>query len=157
LGNSASGSSATSTGESNSYDPGTLSGTDTYYLRARSLDNAGNYSDWWTVMSYEYDETAPSVVSSLQSTSHSLSTWTNDATIDIDWVSATDANGVSGHYYLLDTATNTAINGDETFLAAPTVAFSNYSLAEGNAHYVHVAGIDVANNIGSTIHLGPFI
>jgi len=50
-------------------------------------------------MSYEYDETAPSVVSSLQSTSHSLSTWTNDATIDIDWVSATDANGVSGHYY----------------------------------------------------------
>jgi len=46
------------------YDPPALS-TNTYYLRVRAIDRAGNISDWASLFTFRLDITAPSVPANL--------------------------------------------------------------------------------------------
>lgn len=41
------------------YTPAPLSGSNVYYLRAQTQDNAGNVSSWATIMYYQYDQDDP--------------------------------------------------------------------------------------------------
>ncbi|MEO8198236.1 MAG: hypothetical protein ABI689_16075, partial [Thermoanaerobaculia bacterium] len=101
---------------------------------------------------YVVDTAGPSglVVSS---TSHSVSTWSNDNTVDFGWSGATDPAGVAGY----------AVAYDQTGTTEPTCAttqvastFIGSSSPDGGDWWIHVRAIDGAGNCGATMHLGPF-
>ncbi|MFA5858223.1 MAG: FlgD immunoglobulin-like domain containing protein [Elusimicrobiota bacterium] len=90
----------------------------TYYLRVRTLDNNGNWSDAATLFTYKYDKTAPvnpaSVLAWTNDTKtkelfSSTGSWQNiDAGPYFEWTGATDAIGISGYsiYWGNDNATS---------------------------------------------------
>ena len=100
------------------------------------------------------DTTAPSTVPGLVS-SHAVSTWSTDSTIDVSWTAATDTggSGVAGYSYLFDTSATTT--PDTTSDGAGTTATSG-AQSDGNSIYFHVRAVDSVSNWGTAIHLGPF-
>ena len=82
------------TPSSASYDPSAIT-TGTYYLRVRSLDAAGNASDWVTLFVLKYDGTAPGVPGSLQTADPGT-----DSTPTFTWSGSSDADSGFAAYEL---------------------------------------------------------
>ncbi len=102
------------------------------------------------------DVTPPTAPTSLSSSSHTVSVWSNDNTVAINWSGATDAtSGVSGYSVLFDHAASTLPDMTiETFATSYTSAV----LADDNDWYAHVRTRDAAGNWSTTArHLGPFL
>ncbi len=127
----------------------------TVHLAARDkADNRGPGSeDSVAIVVDNTDPIDPTPVS----TSHTVSTWSNDDTIDVTWSGASDnLSGVDGFY--------TEWNTDPTTMTGPVVkeyeesdsSETSPSLADGTAHYFHIATVDNAGNWTATEHLGPF-
>jgi hypothetical protein len=127
-------------------------GTKIVYCEVR--DNAGNpiqASD-----DIILDITAPSVVSNLASTSHSINSWSSNNTVTVTWNDASDnLSGLDGYSRLWDTSSDTDPDqikniepGEQTFVSA--------ALPDGYNHYFHIRSVDNAGNWQSTVHLGPF-
>ena len=101
------------------------------------------------------DTTPPTAPTSLTSSDHSVSTWSNDDTISINWSGATDAtSGVFGYSVLFDQNPTTL---PPPVINAGGTAFNSAALADGNNWYAHVRTRDVAGNWSTTArHAGPF-
>ena len=105
---------------------------------------------------FTFDNTPPTDPTSVQSASHTISTWSGDNTIDVTWTDTTDAgSGLDGYSILWDTNAATipdAVKDIEEGVQTTT----STALADGNSHYFHIRSVDNAGNWQSTVHLGPF-
>ncbi|OHA67702.1 MAG: hypothetical protein A3C82_00365 [Candidatus Wildermuthbacteria bacterium RIFCSPHIGHO2_02_FULL_47_12] len=139
-----------------SHTVGAGNGTATVALSV-GTDVAGNVitADPTSGATFTVDNTAPTTVSGLASSSHTASTWSADTTIDVSWTAATDTggSGVAGYSYLFDTSATTT--PDTTSDGAGTSTTSG-AQSDGNSMYFHVRAADNAENWGSASHLGPF-
>lgn len=74
-----------------SYDPSAVSGT--YYLRVRTFDNAGNYSDASTIFTFKYDGDSPEISST--NPTEGLTSVAIDQSISITFNEAMDTSSVT--------------------------------------------------------------
>jgi hypothetical protein len=103
------------------------------------------------------DTTAPTDPTSLTSTSHSTSTWSNDSTVDVEFSGATDNVGVAGYSIEWSTSATTLPNTSvEVVQGNDPHSATSPALANGNSHYFHLRTCDATGNCTSTLHLGPF-
>jgi len=139
------------------YNPTGLS-EGTYKWKLYSRDNAGNLSSYTAETTLYIDATPPIDPATVESTSHTTSTWASDPTIDVRWLGASDAiTGVAGYSYswganpagVPDTTQDLAHTADPHTIESPT-------LSDGNSHWLHIRTVDLAGNWTSTEHLGPF-
>ena len=119
----------------------------------RIADVAGNANNaQYTV---QIDITPPNAPTSLSSTDHTVSTWSNDNTINVSWSGASDAtSGVSGYSVLFDQLSTTLPNATiETY----GDSFTSGVLADATNWYAHVRTRDAAGNWSATArHSGPY-
>lgn len=119
---------------------------------------AGNQENALAV--FRRDLLPPDNPTSLISTSHTTSVWSNDPTIDVQWAGATDdvgGAGLDGYSFLFDLAS--ATDPDETvdeLHGTDPHTTTSVALADGNSHWFHLRTCDDANNCATTAHLGPF-
>jgi len=124
-------------------------------LDVRAVDKMGNVGSYVTARFY-YDSTAPSNPTTVTSSSHSLSTWSTDRTVDVCWSGASDGcgSGISGYSWQWSTSATTV--PDQTQDGTATCATSS-SLTDGSSWYFHVRSRD---NLGQWAtgakHYGPF-
>ncbi|MCP3957496.1 MAG: DUF11 domain-containing protein [bacterium] len=109
------------------------------------------------VRSFIVDQTDP-VDPSAASTTHLPGTWSNQATVAVEWSGASDAGGgVWGYSYLFDNIPTTLPDAviDLGHGSDPHGASSG-PLADGADHFFHLRTCDGAANCTQTVHLGPF-
>ena len=99
----------------NAYSPAAITVSSSYYLRARSLDNAGNLSGWQTLFTYKYDGSAPAPVAVPVTETHGIPdyAWTDNAAPAFSWSAPADTggSGIKGYYiYWGNNAGGTAAN-----------------------------------------------
>ncbi len=135
--------------------PALADGSWTFHVCA--LDLAGNLSAVASIGPFVIETEAP-VGTVAASTSHDPGTWSNAATIVVEWSQTTDPNGVAGYSFLFDTAAATL--PDEVLDLPHAVdphSTAGGPLAEGDSHYFHLLACDLAGNCGAAIHLGPYL
>ena len=122
-------------------------------VELRASDMVGNVGLAQAII--KIDTTPPTAPTSLTCSDHSVSTWSNDDTISINWSGATDAtSGVFGYSVLFDQNPTTL---PPAVINAGGTAFNSAPLADGNNWYAHVRTRDVAGNWSTTArHAGPF-
>ena len=130
-------------------------GSHTTYFKAS--DDAGivdSESGEWSWQFYK-DTIPPSNPTGVSSTSHTLSVWPSDNTVDITWTDATDnTSGLDGYSILWDT-NPTTIPDQSKNIEEGVQATTSPALPDGNSHYFHIRSVDNAGNWQSTVHLGP--
>ncbi|MBA7606991.1 hypothetical protein ES703_14143 [subsurface metagenome] len=133
-----------------------LADGNSHYFHIRSVDNAGNWQSTVHLGPFYIDTTPPTDPTSVSSTSHTVSTWSNDNTVDVTWTDATDGgSGLDGYSILWDTSPTTIPDQTKDIEEGVEAATSSV-LADGNSHYFHIRSVDNAGNWQSTVHLGPF-
>ncbi len=123
-----------------------------WYFHVCAVDLAGNAGPTTHGGPWIVDTTPPSGLA-LSSTSHAVSTWSNDNSVDFAFSGATDTNGVAGYAVVYDEAS--ATEPACTMTQAGTT-FTGSSSLDGNHWWIHVRARDAAGNCGATVHLGPF-
>jgi len=127
-----------------------------YYFHIRSVDNVGNWQSTVHLGPFYIETVPPTDPTSVTSPSHSLSTWSNDNTVNITWTDATDGtSGLDGYSVLWDISDNTTPSANKTIEEEVQTVISS-ALADGNSHYFHIRSVDNAGNWQSTVHYGPF-
>lgn len=123
-----------------------------HYVHVCAVDYAGNSGAAVHGGPYVVDTAGPTgLVAS--STSHSVSTWSNDNGIDFAFSGATDGNGIAGYAVVYDRASG-AEPACATTQAGST--FTGSSSPDAGDWWIHVRAVDGADNCGATVHLGPF-
>ncbi|TRZ49811.1 hypothetical protein D4S03_07725, partial [bacterium] len=118
-----------------------------------TTDNAGNTSNSSNIVTVKIDKTNP-IDPIVTSSSHTVSTWSNNNTIDISWSGATDGlSGVAGYSYLFDTSPTTL---PDTISEGADTSTTSTALSNDSSHYFHLRTQDNAGNWTSTVHIGPF-
>lgn len=86
----------------------------TWWFHLCAVDVAGNWSPAVTAGPFLIDRALPTNPTSLASPSHTLSTWSSDPTVEVQWSGAADGgSGVAGYSLLFD---DEAPGGPPTFL-----------------------------------------
>lgn len=125
-----------------------------YSIVFRGKDKAGNINNFR--IDLVVDNTNP-VDPTPTSTSHTVSTWSNDNTVDVTWSGASDAtSGVDGFYTEWNTSPTTMTGPVTKEYEETDSTETSPTLADGDEHYFHIATVDNAGNWTSTEHLGPF-
>jgi len=120
------------------------------------MDGDGDGTAIVDMGAYELDITPPTDPSGVNSTSHTISTWSSDNTVDITWTDATDnGSGLDGYSILWNTD-NSTIPDTIKDVEEGSENTTSLALADGNSHYFHIRSVDNAGNWQSTVHLGPF-
>ena len=108
-------------------------GSHTIYFKAsdNSSNVIGEYGEWsWQ---FYKDTVSPGDPSSVNSTSHSLSTWSANNTVTVTWTDATDnLSGLDGYSILWDTSANTTPDSIKDIEDGVQPATSS-ALADGNS------------------------
>ena len=127
-----------------------------WFFHLRTADNAGNWSGAVHMGPFPIDTTAPSNPASASSSSHTLSAWSNDRTIDVVWDAGADAGcGVAGYSTAWTLVPGTV--PDATIETAGT-GETSAPLADGASWHFHVRAVDEAGNVPTSArHLGPFM
>ncbi len=123
-----------------------------WYLHVCAVDLAGNTGAAAHGGPYVVDTAGPTGLA-ISSTSHTVSTWSNDNSVDFSFSGATDANGIAGYAVVYDQTSATEP------ICASTQAVSTFagsSSPDADDWWIHVRAVDGAGNCGSTVHLGPF-
>lgn len=121
---------------------------------AQYKDTAGNISTGIISYGITLDTAAP-VDPNISSPSHSVSVWSTDNTVDINWSGATDAiSGVSGVSYEWSQSSATVPDSTQD-AAGATGSTTSRALVNGNSWYFHLRTRDNAGNWTSAIHFGP--
>lgn len=137
---------------------GTLSATSaalvdgTWYSHVCAVDNAGNWGAVTHGGPYVVDTTPPTGLM-LSSSSHSVSTWSNDSTIDFSFSGATDIGSLAGYSVLFDEGVATEPGCAVTQAGS---AYEGVAGTDGDGWWLHVRAVDLAGNCGAAAHLGPF-
>jgi len=132
-----------------------------YYWRVKATDSETADSDWGTANSgaiaFGIDTSNPSAPGTPTSSSHTVSVWSSDNTVDVDWMAATDSggSGIDGYSYVWDTTSDT-IPDTSKDVEEVTLTATSSPLGDGNSHYFHVRAIDYVGHASSTVHIGPF-
>jgi len=139
----------------------TLSGG-TYWFHLRACDSAGSCSMTQHSGPYRIDSSAPSNPSSLSSTSHTTSEFSNDPSITMAWSGASDASGsgVVGYSVLINETSNTQIDTSTEVAHIDGISVHNWTssdLSNGNSYYFHLRTCDTAGACSATVHNGPFM
>ncbi|MBK9385855.1 MAG: S8 family serine peptidase [Planctomycetes bacterium] len=129
---------------------------DTLYYGLRTVDRSGNWSGTVSAGPYRIDTVEPSLPVNLASTSHTVSVWSNDNTIDFTWTTAVDdRSGIDGY--------------GEAWGNAPGVGVANFKDLEENVFsrtitrgdgltYYALKSVDNAGNwTATTREVGPFL
>jgi len=133
-----------------------LADDNSHYFHIRSVDNAGNWQSTVHLGPFFIDTTPPTDPTGVSSTSHTVSTWSSDNTVDIVWTDATDsASLLDGYSILWDTNSNTVPDPTKNIEEGVQSA-SSTARADGNSHYFHIRSVDNIGNWQSTVHVGPF-
>lgn len=125
--------------------------TGAYYLRGRSLDNAGNYSAWTTLFVYRYDVTAPAnPTSATHAAAIANDTWQRTTrSANFTWPSAADeGSGVKGYF----TYWGTDADGTATDFGAVASLQSTTPLCAATAAcigYLRVRSSDNVDNLAT--------
>jgi len=134
------------------YNPTLAEGTFIWKIYAR--DNAGNSSSYSSDTTLIIDATPPTDPTP-SSSSHTVSVWDADDSVDIGISGASDAiSGVDGSEVEWDM--NASWTPTQTKEHEETWAGATYTAATDGDWYFHIATVDNAGNWTSTEHLGPF-
>jgi|CXWL01.1.fsa_nt_gi CSLREA domain-containing protein len=124
-----------------------------------TLASGGSF--WGVAVSAASDAGVPSPPTSLAAQApHVPSTWSDDATLAMEWSGAADApggSGLAGYSVVFDHSAGT--HPDESVDVPQSVdphTASSGVLADAGDWYVHVRACDVAGNCGATVHAGPY-
>ena len=93
--------------------------------------------------------TGPAVAAS----SHTISTWSNDSTVDFTFSGASDANGVAGYAVAFDQAASTVPACASTQVGT---SYAGTASSDDDEWWIHVRAVDGAGNCGTAVHVGPF-
>jgi len=128
---------------------------DDYKMRVIATDIVGNKKNV-SESPVTIDNTAPSDPTPV-STSHLISTWSKNNTVDVTWSGANDnLSGVDGFYTEWNTSTDTMAGSVTKEYEETDSSETSSVLADGDSHYFHIATVDNAGNWTNTEHLGPF-
>nr|MBC7245537.1 VCBS repeat-containing protein [Chloroflexota bacterium] len=128
----------------------------THYFHLRTRDLAGNWATGAVHLGPFYiDTTPPQNPTSVSSTTHSPSTWSNQNQVACQWSGASDAlSGLGGYSYVWDHSSSTVPDAVTETLGTST---TSSPLADDNDWYFHVRAVDRARNGGTGAkHYGPF-
>ncbi|MBV1928899.1 MAG: S8 family serine peptidase, partial [Gammaproteobacteria bacterium] len=125
------------------------------YYNLRPFDRSGNWNAGFVNAGpFLIDTTAPSVPSSLSSSTHSINTPDCDGSITMNWVASTDsASGVSGYSVLWSHSSSAT---PSTFINTTGTTWSSNLGASASGWYFHVRTRDAALNWSSTATSGPY-
>ena len=138
-----------------------------HYVYFQVVDDAGNEtntSNHTAAFHFKKDTAGPALVGSLDSSSHSVSAFSKDNTIDVSWTAAVDTvSGLHGYSCEWSNSSSTVPNETEDIDKNVTSRTSG-ALADGTWYFQIAAADSVENfgtgvwnpNWGSTAHLGPF-
>jgi hypothetical protein len=147
---------STSFTTSAAYNPPSVTGSNSYYLRLRTRDNLGNNSAWTTLFTFKFDSVPPENPASLSSPDHSPSTWSNDNTVPIAWLGATDNNGSGAAGYSI-LWSNSPASLPDTIVDLTNTITTSLPLTDGSSWYFHLRTRDQVNLwASSALHSGPF-
>jgi len=146
------------------YEIITPTGEGTYYLRVRTFDDAGNYSDPATLFTFRYDETVPTNPTIPASAWDSNAKGTvisdsvpqnDDDTPYFEWTGATDATaGVAGYSVYWGTATD----GEPGLTQEVTAATFDMTVPTGDGtYYLRLRTFDEAGNYSDPVTAFTFI
>jgi hypothetical protein len=127
-----------------------------WYAHVRTRDVAGNWSTTAIHLGpFKIDTVPPTNPTTVNSTDHTLSTWSNDPTISMSWSGAADSgSGVSGYSFVFDTSAGTL---PDTVQDTSGTSATSASLPSGNNKYFHIRTRDVAGNFSAAaVHRGPY-
>ncbi|MBL8899160.1 MAG: S8 family serine peptidase [Planctomycetes bacterium] len=129
-----------------------------YYLHLAARDVAGNYGPTAHYGPFRIDFVVPTAPSNPSSTTHALNTWDRDAVVRVNFIGSSDVHsGLAGYRAQWDTTPSTAVTSAVTTNPVGTTQIVSPTLATSNAgYYLHLAAIDNAGNVSSTLHYGPF-
>jgi len=112
--------------------------------------------EWSKFLDCYFDDNLPTNPSRFSS-SHSISDWSNDPTIEVFWYGSSDDTNIKGYYYKWTIEDPDYIpNKNDDFVE--TNQITSPSLSTGN-WYLHVRAMDYAGNLGdasTVLHIGPF-
>ena len=131
-------------------------GSHTIYFK--TSDDDGYVEGASGALSWQFykDTIAPSYPTSVNSTSHPLSTWSDNNTVTVTWTDATDNfSGLDGYSLLWNTSANTTPSANKTIEEGVQFTTSS-ALADSDSHYLHIRSVDNVGNWQSTVHFGPF-
>ena len=127
-----------------------------WYINFRSVDVAGNWDDAAvSIGPFWIDTQGPTGPSGLNSASHPLNAWRNDATVDLSWNGASDAgSGLRGYGHSF-TAESSTPPAEQTLNGV--TALNNQALPDG-AHYFNLRPVDqLLNWSTSSASYGPIL
>jgi parallel beta-helix repeat protein len=136
-------------------DAGTNEGAPTEDIEGypRPMDGDGDSTAIVDMGAYELDITPPTDPSVVSSTSHTISTWSSDNTVDITWTDAADnGSGLDGYSILWNTD-NATIPDTTKDVEEGSENTTSPALIDSNSHYFHIRSVDNAGNWQSTVHL----
>ncbi|MHA1682561.1 MAG: hypothetical protein ACTSUE_16610 [Promethearchaeota archaeon] len=117
------------------------------------VGNVMNYYTWH----FSKDTVAPTAVSGFSS-SHTLSTWSTDNTVQVGWsTGSTDAGGSgvdSYRYSWTHGASDPQVTG--TTLSSVSTSVTSAALSDGNDWYFNIKAVDEVGHWSSVSSYGPF-
>ena len=116
------------------------------------------HHDMWRSGNVGGVDNTPPTNPTLFAVGHTLSVWSSDDTVQVDWTGAADEDsGVGRYYYAWDTAPDTALDNSAAYVHADVTSLISDPLPGGTSHYFHLRTGDHAGNLATeTVHLGPF-
>ena len=129
-------------------------GDGSFTLDIQAEDNAGNAGSVMTSSATTVDTVQP-LAPSITSSSHALSTWSSDRSIDISWT-VTDpdpSSGVVGYSYAWNTSASFT---PDTTSEGMAISTTSPNRSTGQSHYFHVRAVDGAGNWGPATDYGSF-
>jgi hypothetical protein len=112
----------------------------TYYWKVRTVDGAGNASNWTTSWAFKLDNTLPPVPTPL-----SPANWKKvNSSAVLDWSDVTDASGVTYQIRLYNSSWS--LLQDKTGLTTSAYAVNSFSPLANGTYYWKVRAVDGAGN-----------
>lgn len=133
------------------FDPTSIPSGSTYYLRAKTRDNAGNVSSATTLFVLKYDGTAPTNPTTVApGCTASSNVWQNTCSdANFTWSGAGDADsGVAGYYFYWGASSS----GDPSTWT-PSAGYDPSAIPSGGTYYLRVKTKDNAGNVSSPVTL----
>jgi Subtilase family len=129
-----------------------------WYYNIRTVDKSGNWSaSFASVGPFLIDTVAPGTVSGLVSTSHLTNVWSNDPTIDLQWVAANDSHSGLGGYGWSFTSNTTALPGATQDLGLVTSVTLPLTTS-ASPRFFNLRAVDAVDNWSPNFgSAGPFL
>ncbi|MEQ8763404.1 MAG: IPT/TIG domain-containing protein [Planctomycetota bacterium] len=103
------------------------------------------------------DQTPPTDVTNLSSTSHSPSIWNDAASVAMSWTASTDGgSGLDGYSVVFDQNPSTVAPQTKNIEETATT-FSQALSTSASGYYFHIRPVDNSGNWGNTVHAGPYL